>query len=82
MSFEDTSCSAVRGMVYGAIWMQPGHRIKANFGEEPFVFDTSVFDGPNGLEPFVKEPSFVFQTSKKVDSRNVKIGNPLTQFVG
>jgi len=67
-------------MVYGVVFMRPGDRIKTNFGDEPFVFDTSVID--KGLDDFVVEPKFVFRTQPYVDPMMPDFKGPDQRFVG
>jgi len=45
--------------------MQPGDRIKANFGEEPFLYDPSEFY--SGMGKFAITPTFIFETAQYVD---------------
>ncbi|KAI5841639.1 hypothetical protein BZA05DRAFT_380351 [Tricharina praecox] len=51
----DVPCGNVIGMVHPAIYISPGTKIKANFGEEKFRFDTSVLETLDyGVEPKVR----------------------------
>ncbi|KAF8537946.1 hypothetical protein BDD12DRAFT_844729 [Trichophaea hybrida] len=76
----EASCSDVRGMVYGVVFMRPGDRIKVNLGGEPFVFDTTLFD--KGLDNFAVEPKFVFRTERYVDPKMPDFGGPDQRFIG
>ncbi|KAF8244834.1 ankyrin [Wilcoxina mikolae CBS 423.85] len=76
----DASCSNVRGMVYGMVHMEPGDRIKANFGQEPFLYDPSAFH--SGIGKFVMKPTFIFETGKYKDPREPVFWVPDKKYTG
>jgi hypothetical protein len=41
----DVPCGDVKGAMYAAMYLTPGTKVKANFGEEKFVFDTASLQG-------------------------------------
>lgn len=67
-------------MVSGVAYLTAGDQIKTNFGDEPFVFDTAIFE--KGVDGFVSEPTFVFQTQEYVDPLEPVIGAPDTRYIG
>jgi len=43
-------CKGVGGMLNGAVFLSPGTRVKANFGNEPFVFDIANLETTEELK--------------------------------
>lgn len=74
----DVPCVNVLGMIHPAVYLSPGTKIKANFGEEKFLFSTSILEGlDHGVEPAVR-----LETDEDEVEKTYSLRNPVKKFIG